>query len=1431
MSEAISVSIRVRPVPEGSRTVFSCYDEQVITQTEPDERCTPVPNATFRYDNVFDPSTTTQAVYEKVAQRIVNGVVDGINGTMFAYGQTASGKTFTMQGGGDSPGVLQLAATTMFKRIEQAADREFLIRCSYVEIYNEEIKDLINPRSKVKIREDPRTGMYIDCKEELIGNFDQVLEVLRKGERARSVGVTKMNEHSSRSHTIFRLVVESRQRQVGGADEVDGGVLAGTLNLVDLAGSESVRLTGAEGQRLKEAGNINKSLLTLSRVIQTLGEAAKQGIANPHVSFRDSKLTRLLQPSLAGNTRTAIICCISPRDKYLEETLSTLKFAGRASSITTKAEVNELLDAESQLKRLKKELKQLKAQQEGRQGASVEELEKLKSEHGEMAKQLAERDQKIGVLKMAFLEGGTSTAKTLTPGGGGGGRAQRRRRKRETWCPGEGGFGGGEGGDDEISFGGAGGRMSFGLNRAAGGCLLGALDEVEEDAETDRSASTRRGSSPISEAASVSRASIGSVDTVVSTGSVGRVADLERQIEELRALNDELALENKSLAGFASAPGVAPFVEADEAEDETKKQLENEVAGLRQEVAELREANNAKDESIVQLQEQAQDVDELTQQTAALRDQIREAEESKASADAATEELQGRLAAAEDKAGNCEAASVEALANVAALEQASAEQLGKVAQLEGAVAALESDKLLVAAALQEKSEEVEKLQAQAAMHDDDDDDDVTAEISSTPDLSETVAALEQRVEELQQECGAAQARCSEAELQCATKLQKAADEHARALTVQEEALTASKEQLATRTSELEAQIAKASQATADRSEQETERVSALQAQLSAQLQEVATMEDTIIKAAEDSAALRAKVEAHEQATAAEKARADKLEQHNLELMDKADALLKEATQAQREKEEQSDSSATAAADMEKSLAALASEKAQLEASAAELQLLIRAKDQQLSEQQSASSELGAMGDQLRQAEQQRDELQAKIDGGVKQVRKLKGELEKANSLRRRQWDEHMDQQSAAEDEIEKLGAQKSALEEELVTVKTKLRALSTELAVCKEELTKTQKRCVHLDARKLTKEQCASLMKVKREHKQLKVENRELKKQVQQRGESTESKQQLEELQGAHEALVGELSSAQSALRRMEHEQQCAAEANAESEATVAQLKAEIHDRDVELRALQSQRMSAEQRAEHLGTQEQNLASAKDKLEEELAGLSQQLAQQQQQVQFLESEMEIVQGRETEATRKNAKLERELQDARSAAEVSTAEHTRTVGFLEQENLQLMLELKTLHGEHRLAQANMAKTSERMQLLQDELVALRCAQEMQAHSNRPEAAAQPPAPPMQSAVVNSQPPRNSTPLRSLGSNAANSAFKPTPKKKSTPAGTSTPDVATNKSTPSTAQLVGSADELLAAVEAEENGQPHCGAAQPLVDLHDADGEESGECTTQ
>ncbi|CAM9551285.1 unnamed protein product [Heterosigma akashiwo] len=184
-----------------------------------------------------------------------------------------------------------------------------------------------------------------------------IFEALAEGQKHRVTAATDMNAASSRSHTIFRVVVESKAcapagAEEGGEEDVKGGVLVGSLNLVDLAGSESVRLTGARGDRQKEGGKINCSLLALSQVISTLGQGG-----GGHVNFRDSKLTRVLQPSLSGNARMAVICCATGSAQYLEETRSTLMFAARAKLVKTQARVNEVLDDRAQLKRLKRELK------------------------------------------------------------------------------------------------------------------------------------------------------------------------------------------------------------------------------------------------------------------------------------------------------------------------------------------------------------------------------------------------------------------------------------------------------------------------------------------------------------------------------------------------------------------------------------------------------------------------------------------------------------------------------------------------------------------------------------------------------------------------------------------------------------------------------------------------------------------------------------------------------------------------------------------------------------------------------------------------------------------------------------------------------------------------------------------------------------------
>jgi centromeric protein E len=280
-------------------------------------------------------------------------------------------------------GVLQLAARHIFRLIAACPDRDFLLRVSFVEIYNENIRDLLDPETpSLAIREDPRKGVYIEAQEAIITDFDSILAALKAGSKHRRVEATAMNERSSRSHTIFRMVVESKakgttpppapapaagapaaeaQAAAGAAPaqpEAEGAVLVATLNLVDLAGSESVRHTGATGNRAKEGGKINQSLLTLSRVIHALGQEG-----NVHKGFRDSKLTRILQPSLSGNARMAVVCCITPADKYLEETRSTLQFASRAKLVKTRAVVNEVLDDRAQLRRLKKELAELKERQ------------------------------------------------------------------------------------------------------------------------------------------------------------------------------------------------------------------------------------------------------------------------------------------------------------------------------------------------------------------------------------------------------------------------------------------------------------------------------------------------------------------------------------------------------------------------------------------------------------------------------------------------------------------------------------------------------------------------------------------------------------------------------------------------------------------------------------------------------------------------------------------------------------------------------------------------------------------------------------------------------------------------------------------------------------------------------------------------------------
>lgn len=253
-------------------------------------------------------------------------------------------------------------------------DREFLVRMSYMEIYNEEINDLLVPEHrKLQIHENSERGIYVaGLSEEIVTHPEQVLDFVSFGESRRHIGETNMNVYSSRSHTIFRMVVESREK----VDDSDSGdscdaVRVSVLNLVDLAGSERAAKTGAEGVRLKEGSHINKSLMTLGTVIKKLSEGIKgQG---GHVPYRDSKLTRILQPALGGNANTAIICNITLAQVHADETKSSLQFASRALRVTNCAEVNEILTDAALLKRQRKEIEELRAKLKNSQSEHCDE--------------------------------------------------------------------------------------------------------------------------------------------------------------------------------------------------------------------------------------------------------------------------------------------------------------------------------------------------------------------------------------------------------------------------------------------------------------------------------------------------------------------------------------------------------------------------------------------------------------------------------------------------------------------------------------------------------------------------------------------------------------------------------------------------------------------------------------------------------------------------------------------------------------------------------------------------------------------------------------------------------------------------------------------------------------------------------------------------
>jgi hypothetical protein len=330
----------------------------LITMKNPRADASEAPK-NFTFDSVFAADVMQIDIYNTCAASVVESVLNGYNGTIFAYGQTGAGKTHTMEGRPDPPelrGIIPNSFQHIFDYVGSAESQQFLVRASYLEIYNEEIRDLLskNPKNKLDLKEDIDSGVYVkDLTSFVVKNATEIDHVMQAGKKNRSVGATLMNQTSSRSHSIFTIVVECMEADPTGGEKIR----VGKLNLVDLAGSERQGKTGATGDRLKEATKINLSLAALGNVISALVDGKSS-----HIPYRDSKLTRLLQNSLGGNAKTVMCANCGPADYNYDETLSTLRYANRAKNIKNKPKINEdpkdamLREYQDEIQALKKQL-------------------------------------------------------------------------------------------------------------------------------------------------------------------------------------------------------------------------------------------------------------------------------------------------------------------------------------------------------------------------------------------------------------------------------------------------------------------------------------------------------------------------------------------------------------------------------------------------------------------------------------------------------------------------------------------------------------------------------------------------------------------------------------------------------------------------------------------------------------------------------------------------------------------------------------------------------------------------------------------------------------------------------------------------------------------------------------------------------------------
>eukprot|EP00462_Mataza_sp_D1_P017353 CAMPEP_0175160044 /NCGR_PEP_ID=MMETSP0087-20121206/23779_1 /TAXON_ID=136419 /ORGANISM="Unknown Unknown, Strain D1" /LENGTH=530 /DNA_ID=CAMNT_0016448201 /DNA_START=20 /DNA_END=1609 /DNA_ORIENTATION=- len=414
MAGNVKVCCRFRPFSEREISVNAKQNYRA-TETEvqmKNIREKKLDDFRYTFDAVFKEEASQSEIFEKTAAPMIKDMLAGYNTTVFAYGQTGSGKTYTMMGEPTSEknkGIIPRFLEGIFQAIEEADDSiRFTMKLSYVEIYNESIRDLLDPtRTNLKIRETDKTVWIQDISEHFVLSNEQVLDLLQQGGENRAMATTSMNDTSSRSHSVFMV-------SLGQLNSITGSRVGSKLMLVDLAGSEKVRKTQAAGQTLKEAQHINKSLSALGNVINALV------INGPHIPYRDSKLTRILTESLGGNSKTCLIMACSPAHTEHEETLSTCRFGHRAKNIKNKPKINaeksvkeykllleaalkKIAEQEREIAKLEKAIKSLRKNPSGSAAAPSSSSSSSSSSLSDQEEKMELEDLEVMVIGMEKL--------------------------------------------------------------------------------------------------------------------------------------------------------------------------------------------------------------------------------------------------------------------------------------------------------------------------------------------------------------------------------------------------------------------------------------------------------------------------------------------------------------------------------------------------------------------------------------------------------------------------------------------------------------------------------------------------------------------------------------------------------------------------------------------------------------------------------------------------------------------------------------------------------------------------------------------------------------------------------------------------------------------------------------------------------------------